>query len=286
MSTATPSIEVVQLTPELAKEFLDKNTNNYRRPGTRAVIELANAMSRGEFNSIIPSNDAISFAEDGTMTNGQHRCMAVIRSGVTIPVLVLRGGGTELGDVMDVGRKRSTAQVLERHGFKDGTFLASTVRRYGYIVTGDEGNRMFTNPQILAFVEKNHDTLLVPAMKYARRKGKPVGLVKAVVSGVYVAAAQADVELAEEFFDRLTDGTGLYDGHPVHALRKRFAEPGGKKMFSGGRGDMVFQSALTIKAWNAFYQRQEVRALRWRGKGKLATEEFPEIASPRPLQQV
>lgn len=83
----TPRVELVNVTPSMAEEFLKKNTGNrtIRESRVRTYTEL---MRRGEWTF---SNDGIGFFDDGTLANGQHRLLAIIRSGETVPMTIFYG---------------------------------------------------------------------------------------------------------------------------------------------------------------------------------------------------
>lgn len=274
------SVERILMTPVVAREFLSFNTDNYRDISPGHVQNLTAAMLRSEFHPEIPSNDAICFSADNVMTNGQHRCHAVIKSGVTIPVIVFRGGSVTSSDVMDTGRKRSAAAILAHHGFTDAGNLASVVRGYARMTTGLHGLRkeVLSNLQILGFVQKNIDLLQI-AITYGR-KGERAGLPRGSIGGpLYFAAAQIDVERADEFFERLSDGVGLYSGNPVYTLRMRLANV---TMGHGREIDRTFVAAICIKAWNAWYTGRSLSILKWRGNNN-PDEPFPEFITNRPL---
>lgn len=261
-----PAVEIVQLTPELAHDYMARNTANYRKINEGDVTAMAAAMRRGEFNSQYPSPDAISIDDQGVLTNGQHRCLAVIRSGVTIPVIVSVGGPQAMADAMDTGRKRTAQQILAHHGYNDSAMLASVVRAYGFAMNAY--NVRLTNLQILAFVEK-HDQQLYVSCHYGRKVETLMS--RSLAGGLHFAFAQADAEKAGEFFDRLADGVGLYTGNPIHSLRNRLM-----RVAPHGRPDPVYLSAIMIKAWNAWVNRRTLAVLKWRGQ-QSPDEDFPKI---------
>ena len=266
-----PSIEVVQLTPDLAREFLSHNTKNYRGVRDPEVHSLAGVMRRGEW---VINNDAICFSEDGTMINGQHRCLAVIRSGVTVPILVMRGVAMVAADSMDTGRKRTPGQVLAHHGYSNATELAGAIRSYNNLIHGYNAGNL-TNPQILNFADKHHEVLRI-SMSHGKKVARDiVGTPKGMCAGIHFAFGQIDPERANEFFVRFSDGTGLYDRHPIHTLRKKL------RTVTGGpsrrhRLDEIWFSAVVIKSWNIWYEHGTVRNLDWRGRANPA-EAFPSL---------
>ncbi|RYZ13059.1 MAG: hypothetical protein EOO70_08830, partial [Myxococcaceae bacterium] len=122
-SVEQATIEV--FTPDLALTLLQENKGN-RPVNMPAVDNLARLMTENlwRFNG-----DAIRIAKDGTLLDGQHRCMAVVRSQVTLPMqLIVRGLENEVQATMDQGRKRSASDVLNMAGINNGNQIASVAR--------------------------------------------------------------------------------------------------------------------------------------------------------------
>ena len=93
--------KVILIDKTMASELISCNILN--RPLSGAWHnEIAHLMERGKFEL---SNDAITFDEDGFLTNGQHRLYAVIESGV--PCVFITCFGVPFIPDMDTGRKRS-----------------------------------------------------------------------------------------------------------------------------------------------------------------------------------
>lgn len=82
--------ETVKVTPEIAREFLKKNTKNPRgsKLNMARVKQYAHDMAAGlwELNS-----EAIAFDEDGLLKNGAHRLAAVIMANVPVEMVVAYG---------------------------------------------------------------------------------------------------------------------------------------------------------------------------------------------------
>jgi hypothetical protein len=80
-----PNAYFVEVTPELAKSWLD--TNPVNRPVLEQQVQkFASRMTAGQWRM---NYCGIAFAEDGTLVNGLHRLHAVVRSGKTVPMTVI-----------------------------------------------------------------------------------------------------------------------------------------------------------------------------------------------------
>ena len=76
--------KIINVTPEKAEEFLLHNTNN-RHIRKEAVESYARDMAAGKWAL---TGQGISFDSKGMLRDGQHRLMAVVKSGCTIPMLI------------------------------------------------------------------------------------------------------------------------------------------------------------------------------------------------------
>ena len=81
----TTAIETI--TPEMAKRYLERNTKN-RRLEPRVVERYASDMKEGRFGL---THQGIGFYEDGELADGQHRLSAIVKSGVSVKMLVTKG---------------------------------------------------------------------------------------------------------------------------------------------------------------------------------------------------
>ena len=99
---------VETITPEIAKKYLEKNSNN--RPLRKTHVEaLARDMKRGVF---FLSHQGIAFDVNGQLADGQHRLVAIVDSGCPVQMLVTRNVPEDTYKVVDVGAKRSIADAL------------------------------------------------------------------------------------------------------------------------------------------------------------------------------
>jgi hypothetical protein len=96
------------ITPSIAAKYLSKNASN--RPLQKQwVRELSKRMSDGDWKL---SAEPIIFDTDGNLANGQHRLNAVIESGTSQTLMVVRGQPVESFFILDQGKKRSMADAV------------------------------------------------------------------------------------------------------------------------------------------------------------------------------
>lgn len=119
--------EVMVITKEIADEMLKHNTNNYRKVKWDIVHKYARVMANGFWKN---NGEAIVFDEDGTLKNGQHRLLAVLESGVSVTMLVVRGVSRDI-TTWDESRGRSITEKIKAEGMN---LCSSTLGAVGMIL--------------------------------------------------------------------------------------------------------------------------------------------------------
>ncbi|MFL6416119.1 MAG: hypothetical protein ACJ74Y_10695 [Bryobacteraceae bacterium] len=103
-----------EITPKKAAVFLEKNvTNRPLREATTTAYERD--MRAGNW---VSTHQGVAFNDRGELIDGQHRLTAVVRSGVTVRMLVTRGlpavsGDTHTMDAVDRGATRSSQEFMD-----------------------------------------------------------------------------------------------------------------------------------------------------------------------------
>ena len=108
MNTVTETI-----TPQIAIEYLKRNNPDNRKISRASVEDYARQMARGEFRH---THQGIGFLEDGTLGDGQHRLLGVVKSGCTVQMNVSYGLTKEDLLAVDRGRSRSVRDVVKIAG--------------------------------------------------------------------------------------------------------------------------------------------------------------------------
>jgi hypothetical protein len=264
-----PSYEIVDVTPGLAKEWLDHNTHN-RNIREQVVDGYAVDMAAGHW----PENgQSIKFSVTGVLLDGQHRLAAIVKSGVTLRMLVVRNLPDETQMTMDTGAKRTFADVLRLNGESYVVPLAAVCLRVYQWKQGVrkslKGGTRPTHIQLLTILEDH------PELRRSVEVGKRVTVTGALSAGTaslcHWLFNRINTSDCAFFYARLYDGAGLPQGDPIYALRRAL-----DNLAKGaGRPDEAHVTALVIKAWNLYRAGSEINVLLFKAGG-ANPEQYPE----------
>lgn len=248
-----PTAEVYKVTPAVAKRWLSRNVRN--RPIRKGeVAKYARDMKAGAWQV---TGEAIKFDTNGALADGQHRLTAVIESGATVNMLVVRGVSPEAQAVMDSGNKRTAADALHFGGVKNPTIVAAAAR----LALSEPGagfaekrTHSPTNTEIAAFVDEH------PRLKFAADMARHYYPAFDAPPSVLALAwmrfeGAAGPFAAGEFFDAVAESSTDGAGDPRAALIKRLnaARRQRERLESSAYLSMIYRT------WNA-----------WRDGRKLA----------------
>ena len=114
------------ISPKYAEELLKLNTNN-RKIRQSKVDSLAESMKKGEWEL---SNDAITISEGNVLLNGQHRLLAVVKSGVPCNFILYTGAPDSSFGIMDTPSLRRVSDVISRMGGASSIAADVTVSKF------------------------------------------------------------------------------------------------------------------------------------------------------------
>ena len=135
------SIEVKEITPELAKDILENHNNLNRNRNKEHVKALLNNMKQGTWRF---NGDTIRFDRDGELIDGQHRLAALVEFGKPLPVIVVKGFDKETIRTIDQEiRPRNLADLFKMNGVKDAINVASAINRF--FVIGETNSFISSN---------------------------------------------------------------------------------------------------------------------------------------------
>lgn len=115
--------EIITLTPELAKEFLNNNIGN--RDLKPIKNHYASQMKSGGWKE---NGEPIIIDVNGTIKDGQHRLHAVIEANYTYKCALISGVDPNVMDTIDTGTNRSLPDVLKFNGFNCCPLISGIIK--------------------------------------------------------------------------------------------------------------------------------------------------------------
>jgi len=259
--------ELVWATPEWCAEVLKKSKLRNRKVSAANLTKILEAIFEGRYQIV----RTILFDEKCNLLDGQHLMHAVIKTGISVPVICIYGIETEAFTKIDTGKTRNAADVLSIEG-EDGTSNISAALSWlwreetGRLISG-KGQGVPTDA--VADVLNRHPNIR-GAVKWAH--SNTTGLVgPAIVAWLKYRMGQFDAALAEAFFLKIIRGTGIVDGSHEHLLRRRLENMLGKNDHEA----RLERAALIVKTWNRIRASEPPRkVLVW----NKDTDGFPALA--------
>jgi len=268
------TIEVVLVTPELAREFLAANAHN-RSMRPLLVEQYARDMRDEDFPF---TGDPIRFDLDGTLMDGQHRCEACTQTGLPFWAVVIRGLSPDVMDVIDTGAKRKLSDVLKLRGEVDTFDLAAAIRMGWRWDTGPatlRSNTGVSNPVALRWLEE-HPEIRLELHNVSGMQGAPLYLAPRISATFALRARRLEPEEVVVFLHKLEHGDELARRDPIFALRRLL-------IASHTRQDRDMTPykllGLVIKTWNYWLGSVQVDNITFR-----ANERFPTLAGGRDVE--
>ena len=279
ISTNHPTAVFMSITPEMAAEMLESNTENFRNISDSRVTTMSKDMSDGNWEL---NGETIKVHADGKVLDGQHRLWAIVKSGVTIQALVVQGLHCE-GKSIDRGQSRTVGQWLAHTGVPSAGRVAAIARSILCYEGGQWGkshmnNLTLTDSDVIDFAEVNLKAIQ-DAMAVVKQQGFFSLPLRATIA--FVASGEnmpSQCPTIEWFFETLKTGVGLTELDAVFHLRNRWI-----KQTPGSKLTPFMQRALITEAWNRTAEGVETtqRMLTFRFTGPSA-QKAPSVINPSP----
>lgn len=251
-----------KITPEIARKLLEKNTRN-RSVNEDNLNGIISDMKKGNFHL---TGESIKIAKDGTLLDGQHRLMAIEKSGLALTMLVIRGLEEESFKFMDIGRKRQASDVLQIEGYSNSARLAAMAKfiinfkrsKFGDLVK--HGNRRaarITNNDVSEFCQKHHEGLY-ESYPYGFNKQNKL-LPGVTLASMHFVLDGIDSSMADDFCHKIANGQDISTDSPIYLLRQRLTQD----LRSRKKTPALERLALICKAWNLYRAKKKVQILKW-----------------------
>lgn len=259
------------ISPEKAEKLLEKNINN-RNVSVRSVNLYAKMMQAGDWQEDSPQGIAIGV--DGTIVDGQHRLMAIVKSKVTVSMWVATDVPNNVIHYLDTGSKRTHQDVFKIMDIANAHNVSAGVKQYislknNYTAVNSTVVMSIYAEEILREYEKNPDFWQDShgiCTKWYKKSNNLAGV--AFILGWFAYFNSVNKVDAALFFDKIFLGTGSFtEKDPCKQIRDVLLrnKTEAKKTIKG-----THLSAIFVKAWNQ-YRTGVYANLRW----SPTTEPFP-----------
>lgn len=260
--------EIITVTPELAAEWLARPSTRQRSQARNTIVKYARAMTEGRWHE--PTTDPISFTALGELLNGQHRLVAVIKSGVTLDMLVAFDVPEVLFDVIDTPRARTASQFVRQTFANELTSAARLVLWYDQRRLSDPAKPSdptgstamgFDNDELLDYIEGPANPQLTVSVREAKAASRFCGIPTSVHAAVLTIARREGAEEGRisDWLYGLVEGVGLGFDDPRRRLRQRLLDTSSRHI----RRSVPAVWMLTVRAFNAWMQDRPVKTLKY-----------------------
>lgn len=214
----------IDVDPGLAAHWLQNNFVN--RPLSSDVVDAyARDMVNGQW---VQTHQGVAFNDLDHLIDGQHRLQAIIKSGVTVRMMVTFGLASKIKgkemttmDAVDRGRPRSVADQLKiQHGMKNGGAIASICASLGHLCYHKKTRRLSVGDTLAIYRLFEESVDWVIGSKPVEAGLKTNGVLAAFAFAMNATADKEDVGRIRGLFVSLKYGDGLSEGMPVWHLRK------------------------------------------------------------------
>lgn len=240
--------KVVTITPELAEEWLKRNTHN--RPVHKVhLARLIKTMLDGKWKL---NGQNIIFDKDDVLIDGQHRLMASVASGVTIRSSVCWGVDRDAFATIDTGDGRTHADTLAVERVPNYARVSGVITSLEEIRTNNP-HKKYTNCAILDLYNSNPNTYYIygAIANNLRQKVKSFPIKPVFVCAVWMHLVEDlgyPQEIADKFFYQLVS-YNTASIPVVDALRVKFLGMIGDKVSAPLQS---YKVNLLYKAWNYY----------------------------------
>ena len=274
-------IRQMDVTPAKARKWLEDSEGfPGRRISRQRVLLYAEDMREGRWRETpVP----IQVTKDGVVIDGRHRLSALVEADVTLPFVVDTDADAESFPIIDSGKGRTGADMLNIAGFTSAGMLHSAIRLYMHLLAYDEGEAwnsarkaQYSRSELLEIANSDVGHIIrvnmYPADKIARGIRRFGVRTPVAVALTRMELANAPLDLHTEFTERLADGANLGHGSPILVLRRfLLSDSGGYQLAMPHMRGFVATGGI-IKAYNAWISGETISQLRMR-----ENEAFPVV---------
>lgn len=265
-------MEQMTITPKMAEKILEKNIINNRKPTSTNVARYAEMMNKGLW--INYHVQPIILSHENELMDGQHRLLAVIKSGKTIKFNIVYADKSIMATIDD-GKKRTPGDACKVAGIPNANQYSGIMTLYTnlknqYTGLSKQNLKTLSKLELVEFYYENKskiNRIINTSQGWYNRSRL---LTWGTYGALYMLFEEKNSDYAELFFDQLSSGKGIVN-NSMYLLRQRLInEKSNVKILP-----QPILIALIIKTWNAVISGKELKLLSY----NPLTEKYPEINS-------
>ena len=268
-STTGIIVKLVNVTPDMAIEMLEKNTMN-RNVDQKRVDQYVQDMKAGRWAM---NGSTIVFAEDGTLLDGQHRLWAVAEAKVPVRLLIVYNANKDSIVTMDIGKARSASNIMQIEQSAHSV-TAATLTKLLWLhdlidcnLSPETCHMDVSNSNLRVFYNERKE-MIEYAANLAEHGKHPFVKSHMALAFCVIGSKTKHIDKIDAFFDTLKTGACLTATHPIMTLRTRLLNSRLKVRVLSVQETL----ASYIRAWNAYIRGKDLTTIRWN-----ATEPIPEV---------
>ena len=227
--TTLPTFGIEQITPDFAERVLEEKNTKNRKVKPANLKRLITSIDNGEW---ILTNQGIAFDKEGNLLDGQHRLLAIVKTGKTLPIMVARNMDPKIFHCVDTGTARTAADGLYIKGSAASKHLAAGIKVYLLYKTYPKGTwRNVTVPTHMEIHneyerQKEDWDKIIYEMGIYHRKFHCFHLSAGIPFYKLVQEKKYKQEILTEFLTQFSEGVNLEIDNPILSFRNQLMQKG------------------------------------------------------------
>jgi hypothetical protein len=259
------------VSPEDAKNWLENCNLKNRTINFHRVSSYVNDIVKGNWRE--DTGECIKFSKTGKLLDGQHRLLAILKSGISIYLHIASNLEDSVFTVLDTGKPRGGQDAMKIAGIGGYAQLSSIIQKYYILKNGSyksyKGNSLSNSELLNTYNLRSF--YWDQKVNYAlRQKVKFSNVISNTLIGAFSATFDhKDVTTSELFFEELCTGKDITNSS-IDVLRNRLIK---EKVSKVNVLSKKVETAFIIKTWNAYRLNKDFKILKF----DESLENFPTI---------
>jgi hypothetical protein len=234
------------VTPERAMVLLDTRKKP-NRPQTAGHISMLCNVIRQNLWKV--NGDTIKINQLEQMIDGQHRCQAIVETGIAIETWVAYNVPDHVMETLDTHRPRNCADTLTIQGYSNAVASAGTISKLVFFAVGNRSKKL--SPSEARILMERHP--ISESVKAANRSKKNCLFSPSTLGAIHYVGSKIQNlhDKADEFLKVMVDGVPSYANDPAFVLREYVISKRGESRF---KMDARTKDICVAYAWESFRQ--------------------------------